>query len=118
MKAPSRHCPEPLGSLIHEALRVMMQSQSDETFVNTLDTRSRPPNSPWPAHDCRTRLLEVLDSALAIAAEVDDVLESIDSRGSEAEEGEVLKENEGQPDKVHGEPLGDKDLRNESSSAR
>jgi hypothetical protein len=118
MKAESLHSPEALGSLSHEALRVMMlqlQSQSDDNIVGTPDT---PPSAfPKPLHERRMRLLDVLDSALAIAAEVDETLEIIDSQGRKGKEGEVLKEKEGEPDELHREPVGDKDQQGESSSS-
>jgi hypothetical protein len=93
---------------------LQLQSQSDDNIVSTPDT---PPSVSRPLHERRMRLLEVLDSALAIAAEVDEALEIIDGQGREGKEGEALKEKECQPEELQREPVSDEDQQGESSSS-
>jgi hypothetical protein len=86
---------------------LQLQSRSDNlTVVNEPETRP-PSNALLPAHVPRMRLLEVLDSALSIAAEVDEVLESMDRRDREGEGEEALKGNEGNPDDAQGGTVDD-----------
>jgi hypothetical protein len=114
MKAESLHSPEALFSLSREMTMLQLQSQSDENIVSTPDT---PPFASRPLYERRMRLLEVLDSALAIAAEVDEALEIIDGQGRDGNEGELLREKEGQPEELHRESDSDKDQQGESSSS-
>jgi hypothetical protein len=119
MKAEALHSSEALRLLSRDVLRVTMlqlQSQSDDlTVVNVPETRP-PSNARVPTHDPRMRLLEVLDSALSIAAEVDEALESMDRRDSEGELEEGLKGKEGNADDAQGGSVDDENFKNDSSS--